>query len=179
MRIFTILSSNTLLIKRYVHAMKWSSNMKYFTRRHISQDDTACRFLPNLFLPPWRRRRYVPPKRRLKLNGLHGVIFQMLLLAGFGRKYFFHPEDGSDMFLRNVGWNSTGCTASYSRRCYSLPVLAELISSTLKMEVICSSETSVETQRTTRHHIPQDDTASQWFIWIRSTKKLKNITFEY
>jgi hypothetical protein len=24
-------------------------------------------------------------------------------LAGFGWTYFFHPEDGGDMFLRNVG----------------------------------------------------------------------------
>jgi hypothetical protein len=37
-------------------------------------------------------------------------------------------------------------------------IFAELISSTLKMEAICSSETSVETQRTTRRHIPEDDT---------------------
>jgi hypothetical protein len=29
---------------------------------------------------------------------------------------------------------------------------------TLKMEAICSSETSVETRRTTRRHIPKDDT---------------------
>jgi hypothetical protein len=34
---------------------------------------------------------------------------------------------------------------------------AEPISSTLKMEAICFSETSVETQRTTRRHIPEDD----------------------
>jgi hypothetical protein len=27
-----------------------------------------------------------------------------------------------------------------------------------KMEAICSSETSVQTQRTTRRHIPEDDT---------------------
>jgi hypothetical protein len=47
------------------------------TQCHIPQDDTTCRFLLNLFLPPWRWRRYFPPKRRLKLNGLHGVIFQM------------------------------------------------------------------------------------------------------
>jgi hypothetical protein len=33
--------------------------------------------------------------------------------------YFFDPEDGGDMFLRNVGWNSTDYTASYSRRWYS------------------------------------------------------------
>jgi hypothetical protein len=31
-------------------------------------------------------------------------------------------------------------------------------SSTLKMEAICSSETSVAFQQTTRHHIPEDDT---------------------
>jgi chromosomal replication initiation ATPase DnaA len=35
---------------------------------------------------------------------------------------------------------------------------AEPISSALKVEAICSSETSVETQRTTRRHIPEDDT---------------------
>jgi hypothetical protein len=37
-------------------------------------------------------------------------------------------------------------------------LLAELISSTLKMEEICSSETSVETQRTTRRYISEDGT---------------------
>jgi hypothetical protein len=35
---------------------------------------------------------------------------------------------------------------------------AEPISSTLNMEAIGSSETLVETQRTTRRHIPEDDT---------------------
>jgi hypothetical protein len=35
---------------------------------------------------------------------------------------------------------------------------AKLVSSTLKMEAICSSETSVNTQRTTRRYIPEDDT---------------------
>jgi hypothetical protein len=38
-----------------------------------------------------------------------------------------------------------------------LLVLAEIISSTLKLEAICSSETSVATQQTTRRHIPEDD----------------------
>jgi hypothetical protein len=62
------------------------------------------------------------------------------------------------MFLRNAGWNSTGYTASYPTRWYCLPVFAEIISSALKMEAVCSSETSVETERTTRRHIPEDDT---------------------
>jgi hypothetical protein len=35
---------------------------------------------------------------------------------------------------------------------------AEPNSLTLKMEAIYSSETSVETQRATRRHIPEDDT---------------------
>jgi hypothetical protein len=37
-------------------------------------------------------------------------------------------------------------------------ILTELISSTLKMETICSSETSVDTQRTTWRYIPEDGT---------------------
>jgi hypothetical protein len=36
--------------------------------------------------------------------------------------------------------------------------LAEIISSTLKMEAICSSETSVDTQWTARLYIPENDT---------------------
>jgi hypothetical protein len=39
-----------------------------------------------------------------------------------------------------------------------LLVFAELISSTLKMEALWSSETSVATQQTTRLHIQEDDT---------------------
>jgi hypothetical protein len=41
---------------------------------------------------------------------------------------------------------------------------AELISSTLKMEAVCSSGTSVETQRTTQRHIPEDDTLQFSFV---------------
>jgi hypothetical protein len=36
--------------------------------------------------------------------------------------------------------------------------LDELLFSTQKMEAICSSETSVDTQQTTRCHTPEDDT---------------------
>jgi hypothetical protein len=35
---------------------------------------------------------------------------------------------------------------------------AEATSSTLQMEAMCSSETSVGTQRTKRRHMPEDDT---------------------
>jgi hypothetical protein len=63
---------------------------------------------------------------------------------------FFDPEDGGDMFLRNIGWHSC--------RLLSRWFLAQLIFSTLKIEAICSSETSLNTQRTTRRVIPEDGT---------------------
>jgi hypothetical protein len=67
--------------------------------------------------------------------------------------YFFDPEDGRDMFLRNVGLHSTDYTAPAFT-----PVSRSAYFSTLKMEAICSSETSVDTQRTTQRYIPEDGT---------------------
>jgi hypothetical protein len=56
-----------------------------------------------------------------------------------------------------ISWDVTPCSLlSCNRR--SLLVLAEIISSTLKLAPICSSETSVATQQTTRRHIAEDDT---------------------
>jgi hypothetical protein len=48
----------------------------------------------------------------------------------------------------------------YSVECHLLSrwFLAQLIFSTFKMEAICSSETSVDTQRITRRYIPEDGT---------------------
>jgi hypothetical protein len=75
-----------------------------------------------------------------------------------------------------IFWDMTSCSPlSFNRRfggTYRLDLLAtclfagfaEPISSTLKVEAICSSETTVETQRTTRHHIPEDDTLQ--FIYV-------------
>jgi hypothetical protein len=38
-------------------------------------------FLLNLFFRPWRWRRYIPPKRRLQLNRIHGVTSQKMILC--------------------------------------------------------------------------------------------------
>jgi hypothetical protein len=50
-------------------------------------------------------------------------------------------------------------------------LLAEPFSSTLKMEAIRSSETSVETQQTTRRHIPEDDTLKKFDVLHVSTAR--------
>jgi hypothetical protein len=57
-----------------------------------------------------------------------------------------------------------------------LLVLAEIISLTLKMEAICSSETSVETQQTTRRHIPEDDTLHSWNMPGGTEENKENLT---
>jgi hypothetical protein len=81
------------------------------SRWHSACHLLASWFLSSLFLQPWRWRQYVPQKR--------GTLLVICLLAGFCWTYFFDPEDGGDMFLRNVGWNSTDYTVSYHRRWYS------------------------------------------------------------
>jgi hypothetical protein len=59
-----------------------------------------------------------------------------------------------------------------------LLVFAELISSTLKMEAICSSETSVETQRITRRHIPEDDTLHNFNLRVVLINGLERATIQ-
>jgi hypothetical protein len=44
------------------------------------------------------------------------VCWRDLLTCWFLLNYFFDPEDGGDMILRNVGCNSTDYTASYPRK---------------------------------------------------------------
>jgi hypothetical protein len=54
-------------------------------------------------------------------------------------------------------WDITPCIPMSVNQCHLLACcfLAELIFSTLEMEAICSSETSVDTQWTTWHYIPE------------------------
>jgi hypothetical protein len=71
-------------------------------------------FLAWLILRPWRCRRYVPPKRRLTFDGLHGVISQKTELSttwewietrGFISDLAFTPE--STWFLNGLGGYSS------------------------------------------------------------------------
>jgi hypothetical protein len=54
----------------------------YLTGYNAVQANSARYLLhTGVLLPPWRWRRYVPPKRRLTLNGLHEVISQKMVLS--------------------------------------------------------------------------------------------------
>jgi hypothetical protein len=64
---------------------------------------------------------------------------------------------------KKLAWNSYQACRIWPA---CLLVFAELISSTLKMEAICSSEMSVETRRTTRRHIPGTLAATVIVTWF-------------
>jgi hypothetical protein len=87
---------------------------------------------------PWRWRRYVIPKRLLPTSFHGGFLLGLLFYPDDGgdmflrniclspaftlvscAAYFIYPEDGDEMFLRNVGWLSTDHTALYPRRWYT------------------------------------------------------------
>jgi hypothetical protein len=58
-----------------------------------SFERSACHLLSRWFLAwlifrPWRWRRYVPPKRPLTLNRLHGVISQKMVLFKIWTRHF-------------------------------------------------------------------------------------------
>jgi hypothetical protein len=85
-------------------------------------------------------------------------------------QYYQWRVSSSGMWLRLVCWVATDVSEEHIASIFRveeiiscllpacLLVLAEIISSTLKMEAICFSETLVATQQTTRRHIPEDDT---------------------
>jgi hypothetical protein len=52
----------------------------------------------------WRWRRYIPPKRRLKLNGLHGVISQKMILFITTAVKTSIPSVHCNNFLYNICW---------------------------------------------------------------------------
>jgi hypothetical protein len=63
------------------------------------------------------------------------------------------------MWRRVVCWDAADVSDEHIASFFLLTCWFLLkISSTLEMEAICSSETSIASQQTTRRHIPEDDT---------------------
>jgi hypothetical protein len=60
----------------------------------------------------WKNSTWTYP---FHLQGLLATCFH----AGFSLNLLFDPEDGGDMFLRNISWLSTDHTGLYPRRWYS------------------------------------------------------------
>jgi hypothetical protein len=125
----------------------------------------TCWFLAGLIRWPWRWRRHVPLKRRLTFSGLHSIISQKVELF---KQKMIHLEIiclqilFQRRFLKSIiFWDVTPCSLLFCLPPAYLLVFAEIISSTPKMEAICSSITLVATQQTTRRHIPEDDTLNK------------------
>jgi hypothetical protein len=66
--------SSYFLFPIYTHTLVFQ--LAVYSAWHL----LTCWFLLKLFLRHWRWRRYVPPKRRLQLNKLHGVTSQKMIL---------------------------------------------------------------------------------------------------
>jgi hypothetical protein len=89
-------------------------------------------------LRPWRWRRYFPPKRRVQLNGLHGVISQKMIPCSLVE------ESTASTSLPPDSW------------------LAYYL-----MEAVCCSETSMDFYQTTRQ-IVRYFSRSCWFLHVTS-----------
>jgi hypothetical protein len=57
-----------------------AGNMGLYMKQKQVASRIICWFLAELILSTLKMEQYVPPKRRLTLNGLHGVISQKIVL---------------------------------------------------------------------------------------------------
>jgi hypothetical protein len=77
---------------------------------------SACHLLARCFadiLQPWIWRRYVPPKRRVPLNALHGVISQKKILFKFTSVHRTLYSTRRNCFIRRIAACCSVVTASY------------------------------------------------------------------
>jgi hypothetical protein len=51
------------------------------------------RWYRSRLIRPWRRRRYVPPKRQLTFNGLHNVISQSQTTSTILKRFLWNGQD--------------------------------------------------------------------------------------
>jgi hypothetical protein len=108
-----------------------------------------------------KSHKFYPNITILRNWGFHSGCYEEYHPSGiWGRVARWLSTDVSEEHIASIfrvkEISSAGRLFCFPPAC--LLVFAKLISSTLKMEAICSSETSVVTQQTTRRHIPEYDT---------------------
>jgi hypothetical protein len=86
-------------------------------------------------------------------------MHDLRVLRGTACSFCYHFQTGPETYLADLSVTSNiRNLKSIILHLLARRFLAALIFSTLKMNAICSSETSVDTQRTTRRYIPEDST---------------------
>jgi hypothetical protein len=103
------------------------------------------------------------PEDNLELQAV--ILLEECYLLGYNAVY---SVESQPMFRRNTSPPSSGSKNKPSKKPAWKQVASRAYSSTLKIEAICSSETSVYFQRTARHYIAQDST-----LHNRSCENLK------
>jgi hypothetical protein len=124
-------------------------------------------------------------RKRLRLNLRHhsknGVGFEVIITVVM-------KSSTSGTCRRVVRWKSTDTSVQMARRIFGWPLAFTLVSCsaysrTLKTEAICSFETSVNFQRTTRRYIPEDTFLHKgsiselrtWHSMIRQDTSIRNV----
>jgi hypothetical protein len=108
-------------------AMNLLMPVSYCTLWIMSRPTVSGDFIPDDAVSPNWNLKYLDENVWLsRIWCFHSGGYEEYHLLGYDQltcwfllNYFFFPEDGGDMFLRNVDSNSTDYTALYPRRWYS------------------------------------------------------------
>jgi hypothetical protein len=89
-------------------------------------------------------------------NRIH-ISYSDICFSQMTKRYVGFEVLTTAVMTGTIFWDITPCSALKVNRPFTL-VSCSAHSSTLKMETICSSETSVDFQQNTRRYIPEDRT---------------------
>jgi hypothetical protein len=143
---------------------------------------TPISLLPSCWLAwptlrPWRWRLHVSPNVVKRLpeytasfpenSNLYSHRYQNLK----SNRVCIYNEDLTAVVMKTIiFWDITPCSSLSVNRCFGgtyrphLQSRKNKLNKTLKMEAICSSQTSFDTQRTTGRYIPEDGTLQSLYL---------------
>jgi hypothetical protein len=128
----------------------WSFNNYNYVRVQTSKVICAKFKATEFFTEENYAQNWSPNNVTIRIWGSHSGGYEEYHILGYN---VVQSVESQPKFRRNISLPSSG-----SKNCLHADFLLSLFFSTLKMEAICFSETSVDSQRTTRSYIPEDYT---------------------
>jgi hypothetical protein len=106
----------TSSISYYQHSMSRNSNQEWQQTETICVGFEVFTAVVMKSIIFWDTMPCIPLSFNRRFGGTYRLHLPPPACSLVCWTHFFHPEDGGDMFLRKVGWNSTDYMASYPRR---------------------------------------------------------------